>query len=207
MTPTKRIMDVVCALALAIPLAPVMVVLAVVILVTSGRPVFYVAERMKTPDQGFGLWKFRTMTTVTTDAGVSGGDKTNRITPVGGFLRRYRLDEIPQLWNILRGDISFVGPRPPLRRYVEMFPDIYSEVLKSRPGVTGLATLVFHKTEERILAKSTTTEETEQLYCRRCIPAKAQLDLIYATHQSLCFDLKLMFATVIRRVSIRSGGR
>ena len=103
---------------------------------------------MKAPGVPFHLWKLRTMTVVREDSGVSGGDKAARITPVGRFLRRARLDEIPQLWNVIRGDMSFVGPRPPLRLYVERFPALYAEVLKSRPGITGLATLHFHAHEE-----------------------------------------------------------
>ena len=131
---------------------PVLVVLVGVILILDGRPVLYISERMRAPGKPFMLWKFRTMTNVATDSGVSGGDKAHRITRTGAVMRRYRLDEIPQLWNILRGDIGFVGPRPPLRRYVERFPAVYGEVLKDRPGVTGLATLVFHRTEERLFA-------------------------------------------------------
>lgn len=202
MTLTKRLMDILLALLLGLLLSPLIVAVALLILIRDGRPVFYVAERMKAPGQPFALWKFRTMRSAAQDSGVSGGDKAGRITSMGRFLRRTRLDEVPQLWNILRGDISFVGPRPPLRRYVEAFPALYAEVLQSRPGVTGLATLVFHRTEERLLARCTTPEETEAVYIRRCVPAKARLDLIYAQNRNLCFDLKLMVATVFRRVPL-----
>ena len=202
MTLTKRLMDILLALLLGLLLSPLIVAVALLILIRDGRPVFYVAERMKAPGQPFALWKFRTMRSAAQDSGVSGGDKAGRITSMGRFLRRTRLDEVPQLWNILRGDISFVGPRPPLRRYVEAFPALYAEVLQSRPGVTGLATLVFHRTEERLLARCTTPEETEAVYIRRCVPAKARLDLIYAQNRNLCFDLKMMVVTVFRRVPL-----
>ena len=202
MTVAKRVMDIVLALVLAVLLSPLIACAALLILMREGRPVFYVAERMKAPGQPFNLWKFRTMRSAAQDSGVSGGDKAGRITDTGRFMRRTRLDEVPQLWNILRGDISFVGPRPPLRRYVEQFPELYAEVLKSRPGVTGLATLAFHRTEERLLAECKTPEETEAVYTRRCVPTKARLDLIYAQNRNLCFDLKLMVATVFRRVSL-----
>ena len=115
---------------------------------------------MRSVDQGFRLLKFRTMHVAADSGGVSGGDKQTRITPMGRFLRRTRLDELPQLWNILRGDISFVGPRPPLRRYVDSHPDLYARVLACRPGVTGLATVIFHRTEERLLAPCKTPQET-----------------------------------------------
>jgi lipopolysaccharide/colanic/teichoic acid biosynthesis glycosyltransferase len=203
MTLSKRLMDLVLAGLLTILLLPLILGLALLILFKEGRPVFYVAERMKAPGQPFDLWKFRTMRPALQDGGVSGGDKSDRITSTGRFLRRTRLDEVPQLLNILRGDISFVGPRPPLRRYVEQFPALYGEVLKSRPGVTGLATLVYHRTEERLLAPCTTADETEAVYTRRCIPAKARLDLIYAKNRNLCFDAVLMLATVVRRLPLR----
>jgi lipopolysaccharide/colanic/teichoic acid biosynthesis glycosyltransferase len=200
-TPAKRLFDLVVALVLAVVLLPAIAVLALAILVTDGRPVFYVSERMRTPDQPFNLWKFRTMRVVENDAGVSGGDKVDRITPIGRFLRRTRADELPQLWNVLRGDLSFVGPRPPLRRYVELCPDLYAKVLQSRPGVTGLATLVYHRTEERLLHACRTPEETEAVYVSRCVPRKAALDLIYARRRSLCLDLRLMVATVFRSLT------
>ena len=198
MTSQKRLFDLVFALAILPLVAVLMAGVLAVLAVTQGRPFFYAAERMRTPTQAFRLWKFRTMTVVVADAGVSGADKAARITPVGRVLRRLRLDELPQIWNILRGDISFVGPRPPLRSYVERFPEIYGRVLQSRPGVTGLASIHYHRHEERLLARSRSAAETDRIYCRRCIPAKARLDLIYARHASVCFDLRLIGRTLAR---------
>lgn len=109
----KRLVDIAGALILAVPLLPLMALTALAILVLDGRPIFYISERMKTPSKGFALVKFRTMRPDSADSGVSGGDKVARITRTGAFLRRTRLDEVPQLWNILKGDMSFVGPRPP----------------------------------------------------------------------------------------------
>ncbi len=195
MTLTKRLMDL-GLLALFLPFAvPLGLLVAAVLLVTEGRPVFYVSERMKAPGQGFRLWKFRTMRADPSDWGVSGGDKAGRITTIGGCLRRSRLDELPQLWNILRGDMTFVGPRPPLRRYVEAFPALYAAVLRGRPGVTGLATLRFHRREAEILARCTTPEETEARYVRFCIPVKARLDILYLRRRSFCLDLQILAKT------------
>ncbi len=205
MTPQKRLMDIVLALLMAVILSPLIVIIAATVLIRDGRPVLYRAERMRAPGRAFRLWKFRTMTVDKADAGVTGGDKAARITPTGRFLRRTRLDELPQLWNILRGDISFVGPRPPLRRYVEAFPETYARVLTSRPGVTGLATLAYHRHEEALLAACDSAEETEATYFRRCVPAKARLDLIYQRRQSLCLDALLMVKTVFRRVPLHRG--
>jgi len=192
----KRTLDLIFATLLLVLLAPVLAGLLIWLLLKQGRPLFYVAERMKGVDRPFNLWKLRTMEVVGSDAGVSGGDKSARITPTGAWLRRHRLDEFPQLWNILKGDLSFVGPRPPLRMYVERYPDIYARVLKSRPGVTGLATIVYHRHEEALLARCRTPEETDTVYARICVPAKARLDLIYQRHQSLCFDFDLVFQTI-----------
>lgn len=202
MTFDKRLFDVVLALLLTAVLAVPALLISLWILVADGAPVLYRSERMRTPDQAFRLWKFRTMTVAPADSGVSGGDKTARITRTGRFLRRTRLDEIPQLWNVLRGDISFVGPRPPLRQYVDRFPLIYAQVLQSRPGITGLATLHFHRHEERLLAQCKTAKETNQVYEQRCIPRKAQLDLIYQSRRTLCLD-----ALLVLRTAARAAGR
>lgn len=196
MTLRKRIFDLFFASLLVVILGPVLIVLVIYLLIKEGRPLFYVAERMKGPETPFNLWKLRTMTVVDEDQGVSGGNKASRVTPTGAWLRRKRLDEFPQLWNILKGDLSFVGPRPPLREYVERFPEIYGEVLKSRPGVTGLATIRFHKHEDRLLERCETRQETDDIYCRICIPRKAKLDLIYQRHQSTCYDFDLVFQTI-----------
>lgn len=200
MTAGKRLFDVCIALILVGLLAPVILGIAIVIFLTEGTPVFYLSERMKSPDQGFNLIKFRTMKSVQGDSGVSGADKTDRITPVGRFLRRRRLDELPQLWNVLRGDISFVGPRPPLREYVDRFPDLYAHVLMSRPGITGLASVRYHAHEEMLLSGCHTSAETDAVYARACVPRKARLDLIYQTRQSFCFDVRIMLETVWPKV-------
>lgn len=200
MTPQKRAFDILLALILGLTLLPVIGIIALAIAIRDGRPVFYIAERMKSPTEGFGLIKFRTMKPVAADSGVSGGEKSDRITRTGHILRKTRLDELPQLWNVLKGDISFVGPRPPLRQYVEAFPDLYAQVLRSRPGITGLASVRFHVHEEWLLSRSTSTEETDAIYRRACVPRKARLDLIYQRHQNLCFDAQIMLQTVFRRL-------
>lgn len=198
MTPAKRALDVIVALALAVILLLPLGVLMVVLWIKEGRPIFYVSERMQTPDRAFGLIKLRTMRPDPADGGVTGGDKLARMSGLHRFLRRTRADEIPQLWNVIRGDMSLVGPRPPLRRYVEAFPDLYAAVLKNRPGVTGLASLRFHAHEERLLGACRTPDETEAVYRRRCVPRKARIDLIYQRRRSLWLDLKLIAATAIR---------
>jgi lipopolysaccharide/colanic/teichoic acid biosynthesis glycosyltransferase len=199
--PMKRVFDILLALIGLIVTAPIIIGITIAILWRDGGPVFYVAERMKTPDQAFNLIKFRTMSNVPHDqnGGVTGGDKSNRITPIGRKLRRYRLDELPQFINVLRGDMGFVGPRPPLRQYTAAFPQLYGRVLQSRPGVTGLASLHYHRHEERLIASAKTPAQTETIYTTRCIPRKAALDLIYQRHASVCFDATIIWQT-LRRV-------
>ena len=174
-----------------------MVIVALAIRVIDGGPVFHISERMRSARDGFSLIKFRTMHVADADAGVSGGDKAGRITWTGRILRRSHLDELPQLVNVLRGDISLVGPRPPLRQYVEAYPDLYARVLRSRPGITGLASLVYHRHEDWLLARSGSAAETDAIYRRGCIPQKARLDLIYQRERSLCLDTILILATAV----------
>lgn len=197
MTPSKRLFDLFTACVLSVLVVPAVVVIALVILIVEGGPVFHAGERMKTPRQGFRFYKFRTMRPDPTDSGVSGADKSDRITPLGAFLRRTRLDELPQLFNLFRGDISVVGPRPPLPEYVERFPEVYEQVLRSRPGITGLATIYFNHHERWLLARSRSRQETDAIYCRACIPRKARLDLIYQAHQGFCFDLMIVLKTFV----------
>lgn len=203
MTLAKRLLDIVLALLFGALLLGPLVVLALVLLLSDGRPIFYVSERMRSPGESFWLVKLRTMRPDPTDSGVSGGDKARRIFPLGQWMRRTRADEIPQLWNILKGDMSFVGPRPPLRQYVKRFPDLYARVLQSRPGVTGLATLVYHGHEERLLLRCATRAQTDAVYARNCVPRKARIDLIYQRRRTVCLDLWLIWLTAVRLIHRR----
>lgn len=195
MTPQKRLIDIAISALLAAVLWPVLLLLIVVLAISEGRPIFYISERMKTPTQGFSLIKLRTMRASTENTGVTGGDKSARMSRMHRFLRKTRADELPQLYNVLRGDISLVGPRPPLRVYVEAFPALYGQVLQSRPGVTGLASLMYHAHEETLLARSKDAAETDAIYRLACVPRKARLDIIYQANQSICFDLALIWQT------------
>ena len=207
MTVRKRAFDITFALLLLIPLSVVMLIVAAVLLLTQGRPLFYVAPRMRAPGQPFNLLKFRTMLRDEGDSGATGAHKNWRITRVGRVLRRTRIDELPQLFNILRGDMSFVGPRPPLREYVERFPKQYSAVLVNRPGVTGLATMIYHAHEDRIMASCQTAEATEAAYYRRCLPTKLRLDLIYQRRNNLRVDLWIIMNTVMTVILPNWQGR
>lgn len=193
---SKRLFDLVFAILLVIPVLLLMGAIAVTLLIMQGRPIIYSGERMSGPNKSFKQWKFRTMSVQDSDYGVTGAHKNGRITPFGHFLRRTRIDELPQLFNIIKGDMSFVGPRPPNREHVEQYPTVYAQVLKSRPGVTGLATLIYHRHEGRILSRCKSAESTETVYRRRCLPAKLRLDLIYQRHRSHLMDIWIMWQTI-----------
>ncbi len=195
----KRTQD----LSLLILVAPVGVVLtalvALVCLIAQGRPIFFAQTRAGRNGRAFRMWKFRSMRFDGDDAGVCGGDKAGRITRLGRWMRALHLDELPQIWNILRGDMSFVGPRPPLEVYVADYPEIYGKVLQDRPGLTGLASCVFAGNEARILARCPDPTETDQVYRRRCIPRKARLDLIYQKRRTVWLDLWILLRTLTGR--------
>lgn len=199
MTFGKRLFDFLSAVILIVILSPIIIRFAFKIYRQKDGPVFYISERMKTPTQSFKLVKFRTMIAEEdTEGGATGGNKDGRVTELGHYMRHKRLDELPQLWNVLRGDLSFVGPRPPLRYFVEKYPDIYTKVLRSRPGVTGLASLIYHRHEEMLLANCSTQDETNTVYERRCVPIKAKLDLLYQRSKNPCLDVWIIYETLSR---------
>ena len=195
--------DIVLALLLLPLLGPVMAVVALVIAIGDGRPVFYRSTRMRSMDRSFSMWKFRTMQVSPHPCGVPGGSTLQRVTRTGRWLRACRLDELPQLWNVLYGEMSFVGPRPPLRQHVAAFPRLYGKVLQSQPGVTGLASVIFHAREEALLRNCRSMPEAEEVYQYHCIPRKAQIDLIYLNRRSIRLDLWIIWLTF--RVVFRTG--
>lgn len=196
---TKRLFDLALALVLLVPGMPLMLAVALAILIRDGVPILYPARRVGLRLRPFTLWKFRTMAPEHgPEIGVSGGDKVHRITDLGHGLRRTRLDELPQILNVLSGQMSFVGPRPPIQAYVDKFPQIYAEILQEVPGITGLATVMFHAREERLLAACRTAEETDAVYSRRCVPRKARLDRIYAENRSIGLDLYILYLTAAK---------
>jgi lipopolysaccharide/colanic/teichoic acid biosynthesis glycosyltransferase len=196
----KRLLDLGVAIPASLIALPILLVLCTVLLIREGRPVFYISERMKSPTTGFGLIKLRTMrpSPPGREAGVTGGDKSDRMSDFQRLLRRTRADELPQLWNVIRGDMSLVGPRPPLRVYVEDYPELYGAVLQCRPGVTGIASLRFHRREEQLLAACKSAAETDAVYRRRCVPRKARMDILYRDNQSVCGDISLILQTIAR---------
>lgn len=207
---SKRVFDLVVGSCLAVLMAPIIAGLALLVLAVQGRPIFHCSERMRTLDQGFMMWKIRTMTADPRDANisVSGGDKAARITPLGAILRRWRLDEFPQIWNVLRGDMSLVGPRPQVRFFVDRHRKTYAKLLRNPPGLTGLGSLIFHRHEQTLLERCRTAKSTQETYERRCLPRKARLDLLYTKNGSRWLDIVILARTgALFLPRIRWGGR
>ncbi len=184
-------MDRALSLAGLIVFSPVFLAAALAIRIEDGSPVLFRQVRVGRNGRPFQLLKFRSMRVSNAGTQVTAaGD--NRITRTGGFLRKFKLDELPQLWNVVRGDISLIGPRPEVPAFVDMQDPTWQEILEVRPGITDLATLIY-RNEEQILGGHADPEEA---YRNHVLPAKLQLNLLYMQNRSLLTDLRLLFLTV-----------
>ena len=196
----KRALDVVVAATGLIVVAPVLAIVAVAIRLESRGPALFRQVRVGRGFRRFEILKFRTMRVNAAEHGplvTSAAD--SRITPLGRMLRRLKLDELPQLWNVLRGDMSLVGPRPEVPHYVELFREDYAEVLRVRPGITDLASLTF-RDEEHILGGAS---DPELHYRTHVLPAKLALNKDYVRRASIGFDLEIILKTALEGVSLR----
>ena len=180
---TKRAFDLLFAAGGLLFLSPVLGLLAVAVKLSDGGPVFYRQHRVGQGGRLFVILKFRSMVLNT----------EKRITPVGRFLRKSKLDELPQLWNVLRGDMSFVGPRPEVPRYVAHYTAEQRQVLMLKPGITDLATLAFRNEEELLR----TAADTEKFYMEYCVPRKIELNLAYARQANVWKDIKIIVRTLL----------
>jgi lipopolysaccharide/colanic/teichoic acid biosynthesis glycosyltransferase len=191
----KRLFDFALSLLGLLLFSPLLILTALLIKLDSPGCVLFKQERIGKSGRPFLIYKFRTMVQ---DAARKGGPITfgadPRITRVGRWLRRTKIDELPQFINVLRGDMSFVGPRPEVRKYAELFRRDYEEILKIRPGITDLASLKY-RDEATLLGLSVNPEEE---YLRRILPDKIKLAKEYARRSSLCFDVCLILQTLLR---------
>src|SRR5262245_35234970 len=191
----KRILDIVVSSIGLICLLPLLLVVALLIKLDSTGPVFFRQTRMGRRFRPFQILKFRTMVQDSSTRGKSitvGNDP--RITRVGLFLRKTKTDELPQLINVLRGEMTFVGPRPEVPQYVELFRQDYEEILKIRPGITDLASIKY-RDEAKLLGHS---QDPEEEYVTRVLPDKIRLGKEYIRCSSLAFDLRLIFRTFLK---------
>ena len=190
----KRLLDMLAASAALLVLAPLFGAVALAIKLDSPGSVFFTQQRIGKSFRPFWIFKFRTMTQADPTALPLTVGADPRITRVGAFLRRSKIDELPQLLNILKGDMTLVGPRPEVPRYVEAFRRDYEEILTVRPGLTDLASLKY-RDESALLARSSDPEEE---YLKRVLPDKIRLGKEYIRRSSLIYDLNLIAKTFHR---------
>ena len=191
--PAKRLFDLLLALALLVLLSPVFAIVAWLIKREDGGPVFYGGGRVGQHEKFFKILKFRTMILNADKLGpaITTGDD-RRITQIGRFLRHYKLDELPQLVNVIKGEMSLVGPRPEAPAYVALYTPEQRQVLSVKPGITGLAAIEYRH-EARLLKEATLAD----VYEREIMPAKLKLDLEYIRRRSFLYDLQLLARTAL----------
>ena len=190
----KRVFDIVVSLIAVIVLSPVYLIIALLIKLDSEGPVFYMQERVTSYGRKFRIFKFRTMVTNADKIGTLVTVKGDpRITRVGRVLRKFRLDETPQLLNIIKGDMSFVGTRPEVQKYVDRYSEEMYATLLLPAGVTSLAS-IYYKDEERLLSE---TGDTDYTYINDILPEKMRYNLEYINKFSFFYDIKLMIMTVL----------
>jgi lipopolysaccharide/colanic/teichoic acid biosynthesis glycosyltransferase len=197
----KRVLDIAAAGIGLLLLAPLFGVVALMIKLDSPGAVFFKQKRIGKGFRPFWIYKFRTMSEGAPAALPLTVGADPRITRVGNFLRRSKIDELPQLINILKGEMTLVGPRPEVPRYVEAFHHDYQEILAVRPGLTDLASLKY-RDEARVLGQSGHPEEE---YLQRVLPDKIRLGKEYIRRSSLLFDLNLIGKTVLKLIFPRSA--
>ena len=191
----KRLFDIVFALTMLLLLAPLFLVLACWVGMDSRGGVFFGQQRVGKGGKHFTLWKFRTMKPHSEKGGqLTVGSSDVRITRAGYFLRKFKVDELPQLWNVVRGEMSVVGPRPEVPRYVAHYTEHQRSVLNIRPGITDYASLHYFN-ESDLLAKS---ENPEATYLNEVLPAKLQLNLVYLQSHTFWGDLRIILLTGLR---------
>jgi len=191
----KRFFDILFSFIGLLMLLPLFTVVPILIKLDGTGPIFFKQERVGRNFKRFAIYKFRTMVEDAPKKGLlitSSGDK--RVTNVGKILRRLKIDELPQLINVLKGDMSLVGPRPEVEKYVELYKKDYSEILKVRPGITDTSSIAYSN-EEDVLRK---WADPELYYMNVVLPEKIRLSQEYLKQHSCCQDMKLIFKTLFR---------
>lgn len=190
----KRGFDILFSLIGLVLLAPVFIVIALFVKLTSKGTVFYAQKRIGLSGKVFDLLKFRTMFVGSDKKGLlTVGANDSRITKVGLFLRKYKLDELPQLFNVLNGTMSFVGPRPEVEKYVNLYTAQQRLVLNVRPGITDYSSIYF-RNESELLSLSSNPEE---FYIQRIMPQKIRLNKVYIHNQSILLDIQIILKTLL----------
>lgn len=194
----KRLMDLFLSLLALILLSPFLIIISILVLFSGPGGIIYKQVRVGKDEKHFKLWKFRSMIPNADKKGqLTVGGRDPRITRIGYFLRKYKLDELPQLVNILKGDMSIIGPRPEVPKYVAMYSTDQKRVLSVRPGLSDYASLEYIN-ENEVLEKH---DDPEKGYIKEVMPKKLELNLRYISDQSVKTDLKLMWRTFVRIIS------
>ena len=189
----KRFFDIISSLVVLTMGLPFFILIAFLIGIDSKGGVFFIQQRVGKNNRNFGLFKFRTMRSDSEKAGqITVGGKDPRITKIGYLLRKFKLDEFPQLLNVIKGDMSIIGPRPEVRRYVDMYSKEQLKVLSVRPGLSDFASIEYIN-ENELLGKSDNPEKT---YIEEIMPAKLQLNRKYIEQKTFGTDIKLIFKTI-----------
>lgn len=191
----KRTFDVLLSLVGLVLVSPLLGFTACLVLVCDGRPIFFRQERIGYRGKRFRIWKFRTMVCNAEKLGkplTVGGD--SRVTRLGSFLRSTKLDELPQLLNVLAGEMSLVGPRPEVQRYVQQYTDEQRQVLELTPGITDAASIKFRH-ESELLARQA---DPEHFYLSKVAPEKIRLNLEYARNANLLRDIIVILKTIAK---------
>ncbi|MCF6212543.1 MAG: sugar transferase [Flavobacteriaceae bacterium] len=191
----KRLFDVVCALLGLIVLGPFLLLIALAIKIVDKGPIIYKQLRVGQFNTDFHIYKFKTMQKESEKLGLlTIGNNDLRITKLGYYLRKYKLDELPQLFNVLKGNMSLVGPRPELRHYVNFYNDEQLQVLNYKPGITSLASIKY-RNECEILSLQ---KDPEAYFINEIIPIKARINLAYHKQRSFLKDIKIILKTVFK---------
>lgn len=189
----KRAFDILVSFFGLILLFPLFIVVAIFVKIDSKGPIFFSQERIGKDFKPFRILKFRTMVQ-TKDGPFITAANDQRITRIGKYLRRYKIDELPQLFNVLKGDMSLVGPRPEIKRYVDLFESEYRTILKVRPGITDPASIRYSN-EEIILSQS---PDYERLYIKKILPEKINLSIEYIKNHNMIIDIMIILKTIFK---------
>ena len=194
----KRLFDITAAILVLIMGLPFFIIIALLIVLDGKGGVFYSQERIGRYKRSFNLYKFRTMQPGSDSLGqLTIGSKDSRVTSIGYYLRKYKIDEFPQLINIIAGHMSVVGPRPEVPKYVKMYNQEQLNVLKVRPGLTDYASLVYFK-ENELLGKA---QDPENVYIKEIMPQKLALNNKYIKEKGMLTDLNIILKTLLRIIN------
>ena len=191
----KRAFDLVFSILGIVLLSPLLIAISLLIKVDSKGPVLYLQQRVGKKNHDFYIFKFRSMRPNSDKKGLlTVGKKDSRITRSGYLLRKYKLDELPQLFNVLKGDMSFVGPRPEVRKYVSMYNKEQLKVLSIKPGITDYASIKYSNENDLLAAAS----DPEKFYIENIFPEKIKLNLAYINDHSILKDVKIILKTIFK---------